>query len=125
IGLVSNIHISNTQVWQARIVYSYDAGGDQLQATTAAATQHDASYSTGFVTGRGNVTSVSRYDVTDIGNDSKALTTRIGYDTDGSAIFTRDPLWQAGQPGHQVNVSYADSFSDGNNSRNTFAYPTT
>ena len=33
--------------------------------------------------------------------------------------FTRDHL------GRQTNFSYQDSFSDGNNSRNTFAYPTT
>jgi YD repeat-containing protein len=33
--------------------------------------------------------------------------------------FSRDALL------HQSNLSYADSFSDGNNSRNTFAYPTT
>src|SRR6202040_2690442 len=37
----------------------------------------------------------------------------------GSVMFERDPL------GHQSSVSYAESFSDGNNSRNTFAYPTT
>ncbi|MGH3850397.1 MAG: hypothetical protein ACRDRT_11955, partial [Pseudonocardiaceae bacterium] len=34
-------------------------------------------------------------------------------------IFTRDAL------NHQNSISYADSFSDGNNSRHTFAYPTT
>jgi YD repeat-containing protein len=101
------------------MVYSYDAAGDQLQATGAAATQHDAAYGTGFITGRGNVTAVSRYDVSDISNDSKALTMRTGYDTDGSPIFTRDAL------NHQTSLSYADSFSDGNNSRNTFAYPST
>jgi YD repeat-containing protein len=92
IGLVSAVHISNGSAWQSKTVYAYDAGGDQLQATPGAATQHDdANYGTGF-TARGNITSVSRYDVTDISNDSKALTTRIGYDTDGSVIFSRDPL---------------------------------
>jgi hypothetical protein len=41
----------------------------------------------------------------------------MGYDTNGSLIFTRDHL------GHQSNINYTDSFSDGVN-RNTFAYPT-
>jgi YD repeat-containing protein len=118
IGLVSAVHVSDG-AWQSKLVYSYDAAGDQLQAIAAAAIQHDTAYGTGFITGRGNVTAVSRYDVTDIGNDSKALTMRIGYDSDGSVVFTRDAL------NHQTSLSYADSFSDSNNSRNTFAYPTT
>jgi thermitase len=117
IGLVSAIHVSNTAQWQTKIVYSYDATGDQLQATQPGATQHDANYGTGM-TARGNVTSISRYDVNDINNANSALTTRIGYDTDGSIIFSRDPL------NHQASFSYADSFSD-NITRNTFAYPTT
>ena len=118
IGLVSAIHISNTAQWQTKIAYFYDASGDQLQATTSQATQHDASYGTGFTIGRGNVTAIARYDVTDINNDSKRLMTQIGYDTDGSVIFSRDPL------NHQSNINYTDSFSD-NVNRNTFAYPTT
>jgi YD repeat-containing protein len=117
IGLVSAVHISNGSQWQTKIGYFYDAAGDQLQATTSPATQHDAAYGTGLTT-RGNVTSIARYDVTDINNDSKRLITQIGYDTDGSAIFSRDPL------NHQTSISYADSFSD-NVNRNTFAYPTT
>jgi YD repeat-containing protein len=118
IGLVSTVHVSDS-AWQSKTVYAYDAGGDQLQATQTAATQHDATYSTGL-TARGNVTSVSRYNVegANITNDSLALTTRIGYDTDGSVIFSRDPL------NHQTSISYADSFSDGNHAFNTFAYPT-
>ncbi|MEK6281606.1 MAG: hypothetical protein AABN95_14725 [Acidobacteriota bacterium] len=43
----------------------------------------------------------------------------IKYNTAGAVVATIDSL------GHQTGVSYADSFSDGNNSRNTFAYPTT
>jgi YD repeat-containing protein len=123
IGLVSTVHVSDS-AWQSKTVYTYDDTGDnQLLATPSAATQHDdANYSIGF-TARGNVTSVSRFDVIDINNASLALTTRMGYDTDGSVIFTRDPMWQAGQSGHQANLSYLDSFSD-NVNRNTFAYPT-
>ena len=118
IGLVSEVHVADG-AWDLKLHYEYDAGGDQLQATPVNATQHDATnYGADFRVGRGNLTSVSRYDVSDITNPSKSLTTTIGYDTNGSVIFTRDPL------GHQKSVSYADSFSDGNN-YNTFAYPTT
>jgi YD repeat-containing protein len=125
IGLVSTVHVSDS-AWQSKTVYAYDAGGEQLQATSSAATQHDdANYGTGF-TARGNVTSVSRYNVegANITNESLTLTTRIGYDTDGSIIFTRDPLWQPGQSGHQANLNYTDSFSDNVSRDATFAYPT-
>ena len=41
-------------------------------------------------------------------------------------IFTREPhLLQDNPSGvHQTDISYADAFSDGNNNRNTYAYPT-
>jgi YD repeat-containing protein len=120
IGLVSNVHISNTAWWQARISYNYDEAG-QLHSTPATTVQHDPAFNTSFGA-RGNVTSVSRWDTTDgntIGNDALALTSRVGYDTNGSPVWSKDPLE------HQSSISYADFFSDGNNSRNTFAYPTT
>ena len=123
IGLVSAKYTSNGSQWQTKTGYFYDAGSDQLQATASQPTQHDAAYDTGFTT-RGNVTSIARYDVTDINNDAKRLITQVGYDTDGSVIFTRDPLWQAGQPGHQANISYLDDFSVGAPTSTTYAYPT-
>ena len=117
IGLVAWIHVSNTAQWQTKITYSYDESG-RLEALPAAATSHDQSYTTAFTT-RGNVTSVTRWDVGDINNPAKALTNQVFYNTTGSIIRSIDPA------GHQSNISYGDSFSDGNNSRNTFAYPTT
>lgn len=119
IGLVSASHIYDPVAaqWQAKTTYAYDeAGSVQQQAGTA--TNHDQSFDTTLLT-RGNVTSVSRWDVTDIGNAAKALTMHMGYNAAGSILSSADPL------GHQNTVAYADSFSDGNNSRNTFAYPTT
>jgi hypothetical protein len=65
------------------------------------------------------VTAVSRWDVTDINNTAKKLTTYTNYYNTGTPISITDPA------GHQSSVTYADSFSDGLNSRNTFAYPTT
>ncbi len=116
IGLISAIHLTNVGSYQEKIVFSYDEIAF-LQATPAAATQHDTAYNTSF-TARGNLTSVSRWDVNDINNPAKMLATYTGYNITGSPISTMDPN------GHTSTLSYADSFSDGVN-RNTFAFPTT
>ncbi|HKR58484.1 MAG TPA: RHS repeat domain-containing protein [Pyrinomonadaceae bacterium] len=117
IGLVAWVHISDTTQWLTKITYGYD-DPSKLEALPAAATRHDQSFNTSFLT-RGNVTSVSRWDVTDINNPAKALTTQISYNVTGSLIRKTDPS------NHPQNIAYSDSFSDGLNNRNTFAYPTT
>ena len=116
IGLVSAIHQTDIVSWQRKVSFSYDDPA-RLQSVPVAATQHDTSYNTSF-TARGNVTAVSRWDVTDIVNPAKALTAYTNYYTTGTTKSTTDPV------GHQSNISYDDSFSD-NVNRNTFAYPTT
>ena len=116
IGLISYVHVSNVAQWQSKISYSYDDPA-RLQALPASATQHDSDYSTAF-TARGNVSSVSLWDVTDISNTAKKLTSYTNYYTTGTPSVTTDPA------GHLSSISYADSFSD-NVVRNTFAYPTT
>jgi len=104
----------------SKVTYEYDLNPNpnpylQHPGTTA---QHDtANYGSGFVQGRGNLNRQLRWDVTDPNNATKASEYETGYNTSGSVIFTRDPL------DHQTSVSYADSFSDGQN-RNTYAYPT-
>ena len=103
----------------SKVEYQYDWAYEHLQALPATATQHDSSYaSTGFLLGRGNLTFMLRYDVTDSNNVSKAVEHKWGYNTTGSLILDRDHLW------HQSTISYGDAFSDTVN-RNTFAYPTT
>ena len=106
---------------QAKTTYSYD-WGVSLEALPngATAVQHDsANFGLSFVAGRGNVSQIVRWDVTDPDNFSKAIETmKYGHNVTGSVTFTRDPLW------HQNFFSYTDSFSD-NINRNTFAYPTT
>jgi YD repeat-containing protein len=117
IGLVSQVQVTdgNGQP-QSKTTYAHDDPG-RLQSVPAAATQHDAAYSL-TLTARGNVTAVSRWDVTDVNNGAKKLTSYINYYTTGTPISTTDPA------GHQSTIAYADSFSDGV-PRNTFAYPTT
>jgi len=102
-----------------KTTYVYDWGGEYLQGLSATPTQHDDSYSTDPALVRGNLVDVVRWDITDPDNSSKALESKIAYDINGSVLFTRDPL------NHQTTMNYSDSFSDNNNSRNTFAYPTT
>jgi len=116
IGLVSFVHVSNGAQWQSKVSYEYDDPAG-LSATPATASQHDPAYNTSF-TARGNITSVSRWDVTDINNATKKLTAYANFNTTGNPISITDPT------NRQNSFAYADSFSDGLN-RNTFAYPTT
>ena len=116
IGLVSEVHLTDVSQYQTKISYSYDEPS-RLQSVPAAATQHDSNYSTSL-TARGNVTAVSRWDVTDINNASKKLTSYTNYYTTGTPSSTTDAS------GHPSTIAYADAFSDSIN-RNTFAYPTT
>jgi hypothetical protein len=82
--------------------------------------QHDTTnYGSSFDVGRGILTGVRRYNINAPSDTSQAIwVMQRGYNLAGDIIFTRDAL------GHQTNISYADSFSDGNNTRNTLAYPT-
>jgi YD repeat-containing protein len=116
IGLLSQVRVSNGAQSQSKVSYDYDDPA-RLQTLPSAAAQHDTSYNTSF-TARGNVTAVSRWDVNDINNAAKKLTTYTNYYTTGARRSTTDPA------GHQNTITYADSFSDSVN-RNTFAYPTT
>jgi YD repeat-containing protein len=116
IGLVSAIHQTDVVSWQRKIGFTYDDPA-RLQAVPAAATQHDPTYNTSFAA-RGNLTAVSRWDVTDIVNSAKALTAYTNYYTTGTPKSTTDPA------GHVSSILYDDSFSD-NLNRDTFAYPTT
>ncbi len=79
--------------------------------------QHDnTNYTASFYSGRANLSSVKRFDVTNI---SLFTSSTMNYNTAGSTLTAIDLL------GHTSSLSYADNFSDGNNGRNTLAYPTT
>ena len=118
IGLVSATHIYNpiTGEWLAKTTYGYD-DPSRIQAQATSAQNHDASYDQSYLS-RGNVTSVSRWDVTDINNPSKALTSVMSYNAAGSMITSTDPA------GHQNSVDYTDWFSEEIPVGATFAYPT-
>ena len=121
IGLVSDKllyegNINSGGTLRSKLGFFYDESGS-LQDTASPPVQHDnGNYHAGFVTGRGNLSSVKRYDVT---NTLQFTTTSTKYNKTGAVISSTDAS------NHIVQISYSDSFSDGNNSRNTFAYPTT
>jgi RHS repeat-associated protein len=92
----------------SKIDFHYDETGLQ---DPGAITQHDSNYSSGFVQGRGNLTSLTRFDANNL---SQSTTSHITYNVAGSAVAVSDPL------GHQSTLSYADS-----NGGNSFAFPTT
>jgi YD repeat-containing protein len=117
IGLESQVLLlANVSTNQGKITYGYDDPA-RLQALPAAPTRHDSTYNTSF-TSRGNVTSVSRWDFTDINNAAKKLTSYTNYSIAGTPLSVTDAS------GHQGSISYTDAFSDSVN-RNTFAHPTT
>jgi YD repeat-containing protein len=126
IGLpLAKLLYEGTSTLVAKTTYVYDWDGEYLQNLPAAPTQHNGGYSTDFVVGRGNLVDVLRWDVTDQNNAAKALESRVGYDIDGSVIFTRDAL------NHRTTISYGDAFAAGGTDLDaprsfaTFAYPTT
>lgn len=116
IGLVSQVRVSNGVQSLTKTSFDYDDPA-RLHGVPAAATQHDVNYNLAL-TARGNVTAVSRWDVNDIDNATKKLTSYTNYYNTGTPISTTDAA------GHQSNITYGDAFSD-NVNRNTFAYPTT
>jgi YD repeat-containing protein len=104
-----------SETLMSKLGFQYDETGS-IQGN-ASPVQHDsAGYDATLVTGRGNLSSVKRYDVT---NSGQWTMSNVQYNTAGGVVKSIDPL------GHENSVIYTDSFSDLNNSRNTLAYPTT
>ncbi|HEY3027052.1 MAG TPA: hypothetical protein VGJ55_12965, partial [Pyrinomonadaceae bacterium] len=122
IGLVSAVHVSDG-AWQSKITYEYDWDNatNTYLVNQGAATQHDgANYGQSFIYGRGNLCAVRRWNVTAITDWNQAKWVSFtGYNTTGSLIMSADGL------GYETRFGYADSFSDGNNTRGTLAYPST
>jgi hypothetical protein len=102
----------------SRLTYGYDEENFSQEANQniASAIQRDnANFGAGFIVGRGNLTSVTRHDVT---GQTSPVTSKTRYDIAGSVVARLDPL------NRKTRIEYADSFNDGINNRNAFAYPT-
>jgi YD repeat-containing protein len=120
LGLVSERRlyagdVNNGGALKVKVGFNYDESGS-IQGNDAPV-QHDTNYNSNFVIGRANLSSMKRYDVTNI---SQFTTTSTKYNTAGSVVSSKD----ASAVNHEVTVSYADSFSDGITTHNTLAYPT-
>jgi RHS repeat-associated protein len=102
----------------SREIYHYD-WGDPYFSAQAPSTNY---VNPGYVVGRGNLVAVRRYncssDAAAYDENQAVWTALTGYNMAGSRLWTQDAN------GHRVNTSYSDSYSDGNNGRNTLAYPT-
>ncbi len=98
----------------SRVGFSYDESFS-IQGSDSPVQHDNLNYTASFTTGRGNVSTITRYDVLASG----ATTSKLKYNTAGAVVSSRDAL------DNEVKIDYADSFSDNNNSRGTFAYPTT
>ncbi|HWN11018.1 MAG TPA: PKD domain-containing protein [Pyrinomonadaceae bacterium] len=110
------------EIPMSKVGFQYDESGsiDGSDAPVG----HDNAYDGNFIIGRGNLSSVKRYDVLVTDNSQFSLS-RMKYNTAGAVVSTKDPL------NHEVTLSYVDSFSanganlDAPRSFATFAFPTT
>ncbi|HXD30262.1 MAG TPA: fibronectin type III domain-containing protein [Pyrinomonadaceae bacterium] len=126
IGLISErtlyeVDPSNgNETLSTKIGYSYD--GTNSIVGNDSPVQHDTNFDSGVLSGRANMTSVTRYDVST--GSSASVTTSTLYNTAGSMVKLIDPV------GHASEVSYADQFyangvdADASRSFTTLAYPT-
>src|SRR5690348_9784484 len=99
-------------VLRSRLVIRYD--DSQSIDGNDTPVQHDSAYSSSFVSGRGNVSSIERYNVDNL---AKFTTSSMKYNTAGAIVSSKDAL------NHETKLSYTDAFSD-SVTRNTLAYPT-
>jgi len=119
IGLVSAQYLyDGSNNLFSKVDYQYDWTGEYLQNQGAPVQHDETNFSAGFVVGRGNLSSVRRWNVNSPNDSGQVVESKSGYNSAGDMIFTRDPL------NHQATISYTDSFSD-NTNHNTLAYPTT
>jgi YD repeat-containing protein len=107
IGLPSEVDVYGVEAGQealaSKLTYDYDLTGEYM-TDAGAVTQHDSLFGAG-VTTRGNVCRVRRWDAQYPQDQSKSVFIETGYNTLGSAVFSRDALL------HKTTVDYTDSFA--------------
>jgi YD repeat-containing protein len=107
--------VTNGGALMSRVGFSYDESGS-IQGSDWPVQHDNNNYLASFIAGRGNASTVTRYDVQISG---ASTTSKLKYNTAGAVVSSKNALDK------EVRIDYADSFSDNNNSRGTFAYPTT
>lgn len=125
IGLPSESYLwqgaDSTGTLMSKVTYTYDEGNltgtDPVQNISP--TQHDnTNYSSSYVTGRGLLTTVTRWDATAPTTSGSAVSSTMKYNTAGAVVSKMDPL------SHTVKIAYADNFNS-SPGVSTYAYPTT
>jgi YD repeat-containing protein len=108
----------------SKVTYEYDEGNfsDTALSQNISPVQHDTNFSSSFVTGRGNLTSTTRWNVEYPTNSSYAVTSSVKYNTAGSAVAQISP-WSSTAT-RQVKISYTDNWNDSVSRSATYAYPT-
>ncbi|HEX8368004.1 MAG TPA: FG-GAP-like repeat-containing protein [Pyrinomonadaceae bacterium] len=110
----------------SKVTYAYDEGNfndSGLEQNIPNVIYHDnTNYSSSFVTGRGNGTSTTRWNVEYPTSSLYAVTSSVKYNIAGAPVAQISP-WD-GTSTRQVKISYADNFNDTTTTRNTYAYPT-
>jgi hypothetical protein len=126
IGLVRERTVLNsTNNILAKMSYEYDEGdftNTSLNQNISPIQHDNTAYGAGFIVGRGNLTSSTRWDATTPTDSTQAVTSRIKYNTAGSVVSTQNP--QQNILNVETRIYYTENFKDGINNRNTFAYPT-
>ncbi len=110
----------------SKMTYAYDAGNfnDATLSQNISPVQHDSTnYGASFITGRGNLTSTTRWNVEYPTNSSEAVTSSVKYNTAGAVVSQISPGSTIGTT-REVRIGYADDFNSTGNP-GTFAYPTT
>jgi len=111
----------------SKVTFAYDEGNfndTTLNQNLSSAIQHDnTNYGAGFIAGRGNLTSTTRWNADYPASASEAVTSSVKYNTTGAVVAQITPGSTANTT-RQVTIGYADSFND-NSNWNSFAYPTT
>ncbi|MBX3292715.1 MAG: VCBS repeat-containing protein [Acidobacteria bacterium] len=109
----------------SKVTFGYDEGdfSDSGLQQNISPVQHDGTnFGSGFILGRGNRTSVTRWDVNYPTNSSYAITSSTKYNTAGSPVAQIGP-WD-GTVTRTVKIGYLDNFNS-SPGVSTWAYPTT
>jgi hypothetical protein len=124
---VSGYDQSNSQLKLVSFAtYAYDEGDfsdSNLEQNISSVIRHDnTNFGSSFITGRGNLTSASRCDVTYPSSCTNPITSSVTYNIAGGVVAQITPV--TSNSSRQIKISYADNFNDTTTSRNTYAYPT-
>ncbi len=107
----------------SKVTYDYDEfnfdGSGGLQQNISPIQHDNINFGASFIIGRGNITSMTRHNV----SNASTVTSNLKYNTAGAVVGRITP-WN-GSLTRLTKIDYTDNFNDGGNSRGTFAYPKT